>query len=55
MLQQDVCTCIEALQAIQQEKESLEASIKDLNDGKDALEKKKMAKNELMLKREVRD
>lgn len=45
---------MEALQSIQKEKESLEASIKDLNDGKDVLEEKKMAKNELTLKREVR-
>lgn len=50
---QDARTCTEALQAIQKEKGSLEASIKDLTDGKDILEEKKMTKNELALKREV--
>ena len=52
-LVQDVRACAEALQAIQKEKETLEASLKDLTDGKDALEEKKMTKNELVLKREV--
>lgn len=55
MFKQDFRACIEALQAIQKEKESLEVSIKDLTDGKDALEEKKITKNELVLKREVRD
>jgi cell division protein FtsB len=52
---QDVRTCTEALQAIQKEKGTLEASTKDLTDGRDALEEKKMTKNELALKREVRE
>ena len=52
-LVQDVRACTEALQAIQKEKGALEASLKDLTDGKDALEEKKMTKNELALKREV--
>ena len=52
-LVQDVRACTEALQAIQKEKGGLEASLKDLTDGKDALEEKKMTKNELTLKREV--
>ena len=38
---------------IQKEKGALEASLKDLIDGKDGLEEKKMTKNELALKREV--
>lgn len=54
-LVQDVRVCAEALQAIQKEKGALEASLKDLTDGKDILEEKKMTKNELALKREVRD
>jgi len=54
-LVQDVRACAEALQAIQKEKGALEASVKDLTDGKDVLEEKKMTKNELALKREVRE
>ena len=53
-LVQDVRACTEALQAIQKEKGALEASMKDLADGRDGLEEKKMTKNELALKREVR-
>lgn len=52
-LVQDVRSSIEALQAIQKEKGALEASIKDLTDGRDALEEKKVTNNELALKREV--
>lgn len=52
-LVQDVRACTEALQAIQKEKWALEASLKDLTDGKDALEDKKTTKTELALKREV--
>jgi len=51
-VEKDVRVCIEALQAIQKEREALEASLKDLADGKDALDEKKMTKNELALKRE---
>jgi len=52
-LVQDVRSCTEALQAIQKEKGVLEASMKDLTDGRDVLEEKRMTKNELALKREV--
>lgn len=38
---------------IQKEKGALETSLKDLTDGKDSLEEKKITKNELALKREV--
>lgn len=51
-VEKDVRSCTETLQAIQKEKGSLEASVKDLTDGKDILEEKKMTKNELALKRE---
>ncbi|KAF9653021.1 hypothetical protein BDM02DRAFT_3265678 [Thelephora ganbajun] len=51
-VEKDVRACTEALQAMQKEKGALEASIKDLTDGKDVLEEKKTTKNELTLKRE---
>ena len=50
---QDVRACIEALQVIQKERGALEASTKDLTDGRDVLEEKKTTNNELVLKREV--
>jgi kinetochore protein Nuf2 len=53
-LSQDIRSCVEQLQTIEKEVLSLETSQKELADLKDHLDGKKIERNELQMKQDVR-